>query len=153
MALFQVISGIGSPSASQMRVAFPFSNVVSFLSCIIWGCTVKNTNYITHPAQRMSSQNLLIHSFFSFKSTLFFFLHRINVFTLPTTRAINLSDFKLHFNHFYVWWPGVPAQNGWQAGWLLSCWGSMGWALPDKAPALVVGFMSLLLAHCPLGTS
>lgn len=103
MALFQVISGIGSPSASQMRVAFPFSNVVSFLSCIIWGCTVKNTNYITHPGQRMSHQNLLIHSSFFFTSTFMcFFLHRINVLTLPTTRAISLSDFKLHFNQFYM---------------------------------------------------
>lgn len=48
-ALFQVISGIGSPSASHVSVTWPFSYVVSFLSCIMWGCTVKNI-YITQSA-------------------------------------------------------------------------------------------------------
>lgn len=46
MALFHVISGTGSPSASHTSVTWPFSDVVSFLSCNIWGCTVTNIHII-----------------------------------------------------------------------------------------------------------
>lgn len=45
-ARFQVISGMGSPSASQMSVTWPFSDVVSFWSCNICGCTVKIVHII-----------------------------------------------------------------------------------------------------------
>lgn len=57
-ALFQVISGIGSPSASHISVTWPFSYVVSFLSCIMWGCTVKNI-YIT---QSVWEENITIQT-------------------------------------------------------------------------------------------